>query len=330
MNGAAPIAITMGDPAGIGPELTSKAWLSRKNHDLPPFVYIGCPEALKILPNYPPFKIISNLDDCVKTFENFLPVLEISTTSPITLGTLNKANSLAVVEAIKRGVNLTLAKECRALVTGPIQKSSLYDVGFKFAGHTGFLADLTATPPDQTVMMLASPELKVVPVTVHMALKDVASHLTTRKMEITAKVLIKALKEKFGINDPKIAVSALNPHAGEGGAMGQEETSIISPAIEALKKTNINIEGPYSADSLFTTPMRKTYDVALCMYHDQALIPLKTLDFQNGVNITLGIPIIRTSPDHGTALNIAGLDMANIGSMIAAIKMADQMSQNDA
>ena len=319
----------MGDPAGIGPEIIAKAWNFRQKENLAPFIYIGCHKALTILPNCPPLKFISNPIECKTFFKDYLPVLDIKNLSPIFSGQINFENSACVIEAIKTAVHLTIKKECRAIVTAPINKAVLYKYGFKHKGHTGFLSDLTNTSEEETIMMLASPELKVVPLTVHMALKEVPSAITKSKIISTTKILHHSLVNKFGFNNPKIVISALNPHAGEGGTLGKEEQKVIIPAIKNLQKIGFNISGPFSADTIFTKPMREKYDAAICMYHDQALIPLKTLDFKNGINITLGIPIVRTSPDHGTAENIAGLNQADPSSLVSAIKMADQMSKED-
>ena len=326
MKGLAPIAISMGDPAGIGPEIIAKSWEQRLDKGLPPFIYIGCTKALDALREAPLYKVVSKVEDCINVFDNYLPVLNTPTLAPIKLGSLNKKNSPNVINAIKLGVELSENADCRALVTAPIHKAALYKAGFEYAGHTDFIAKLTGTPQDETIMMLASPYLKVVPVTVHLPIKDIPKVLTQKKIELAVRVVHFALIQKFGINNPRLAISGLNPHAGEDGTLGEEEQTIIIPAIKSLQNDGIDATGPHSADVLFTGPIRNSYDVAICMYHDQALVPLKTLDFQNGVNITLGTPIVRTSPDHGTALDIAGKEIADPSSMIAAIKMADRMS----
>ena len=240
------------------------------------------------------------------------------------------ANGHAVIKSIERAVTLALEGAAGGVVTCPIHKASLISAGFPYPGHTEFLAALCSTEhePIEPVMMLACPELRVVPITIHCGLKDVFAALTTERILHQARIVAHALKEDFGIGKPRLAVAGLNPHAGESGAFGREEIEIIAPAVETLRAEEIDIIGPLAADSMFHAKARARYDVALCMYHDQALIPLKTIDFDKGVNVTLGLPIIRTSPDHGTAFDIAGTGKASPDSLIAAIEMAGSMAQH--
>jgi 4-hydroxythreonine-4-phosphate dehydrogenase len=263
-------------------------------------------------------------ETATKLFASALPVLPLALVHEVTPGKLDAANETAVIEAISRGVALAQAGRASGLVTNPIQKEALYAAGFAHPGHTEFLADLAGA---RVAMMLASPELRVVPVTIHESLREAIAELTTDRIVETGRVAAAALTRDFGIVKPRLAVAALNPHAGEGGAMGREEIEIIAPAVARLKAEGIAATGPAPADTLFHAAARKNYDAVLCMYHDQALIPLKTIDFDHGVNVTLGLPFIRTSPDHGTALDIAGKGIANPASLIAALKLAGEMAR---
>ncbi len=310
-----PLALTMGDPAGIAPEITLKAWQGRSNWNLPPFFVIGDPVL------YNGAKVITSPAQASEVFKDALPVLPLALKAQVKPGVLDSANAPVVLESIRRGVAFCDSGEAFAIVTNPIHKSVLKKSGlFDFPGHTEYLAYLTKskTPP---VMMLAAKDLRVVPLTIHMALKDVPKTITENLICATGRTIHAAL------GHPRIAVAGLNPHAGEEGAFGTEEIEIIAPAIERLKKEGLNISGPHSGDTLFHADMRKTYDIALCMYHDQALIPLKTLDFHGGGNVTLGLPIIRTSPDHGTALGIAGQGVANPQSLVQALLLAESLAR---
>lgn len=318
-----PTAITMGDPAGVGAEITVAAWRNRAKENLNPFFLIDNLARLQKLFSDLDFQEIQTPEEALDVFDEALPVLNIELAEEPVLGTLNSKNGAAVIESIRKAVEFTKNGQAKAVVTNPIHKAALYDIGFDFAGHTEFLGSLC--DDTQSVMMLATDELRVVPLTVHHAIKDIASMITEDLIIKTARIVENDLKNKFGLTTPRIAIAGLNPHAGEGGAMGMEEIEIISPAIDKLKAEGMNVSGPYPADTLFHEEARAHYDVAICMYHDQALIPLKTLDFHGGVNVTLGLPIIRTSPDHGTALDIAGKGIANPSSLIAAIKMAQTM-----
>jgi 4-hydroxythreonine-4-phosphate dehydrogenase len=240
---------------------------------------------------------------------------------PARAGEPDKANAKAVLESIERAASLCLSGEASGMVTNPINKAALYDAGFTYPGHTEFLAALTGAAGKQ-IMMLASPDLRVVPVTVHASLRNSIGMLTTDAIVVAARTTAIALRREFGIAHPRLAVAGLNPHAGEQGALGDEETTIIAPALATLRAEGIDVSGPWPPDTMFTRTARARYDAAICMYHDQALIPLKTLDMDHGVNVTLGLPIVRTSPDHGTAYDIAGKGIADPSSLIAAIELA--------
>jgi 4-hydroxythreonine-4-phosphate dehydrogenase len=318
----APLALTMGDPAGIGGELTLKAWLARREGA--PFVALDDPARLAALAAAlgldVPIRPVDRAADALAVFPAGLPVLPVALGAQPVLGRADPANAAAVIASIERATKLTLAGETAAVVTNPIHKSTLYGIGFPHPGHTEFLAALTRTP--LAVMMLAGPGLRVVPVTIHVSLRRMLDLLTAERIVATARVTADALRRQWGIAAPRLAIAGLNPHAGEDGTMGDEEITIIGPAIARLRAEGIDAAGPFAADSMFTEAARATYDVALGMYHDQALIPLKTLDMWRGVNVTLGLPIIRTSPDHGTAFAIAGKGIADPTSLIAAIDLA--------
>ncbi|MEM7171243.1 MAG: 4-hydroxythreonine-4-phosphate dehydrogenase PdxA [Pseudomonadota bacterium] len=329
MTGQKPLAVTMGDPAGIGGEITLMAWLGRKQEDLPAFFLIddvGRLERLcKILRWQVPLRRIDTPDQAPEIFDQALPVLPHELAVEVMPGQADPRNGPAVLGAIERACHFVQAGLASAVVTNPIHKEVLYAAGFQHPGHTEFLADLagSTTPP---VMMLACPELRVVPVTIHLALAEAIARLDGDLIQHTIRTTADALRRDFALAAPRLAVSGLNPHAGEGGNMGREEIEILIPAIKELQKEGILVSLPQSADSLFHEAARRQYDAAICMYHDQALIPLKTIDFERGVNVTLGLPFIRTSPDHGTALNIAGRGEANPRSLIEAIKLAAKMA----
>jgi 4-hydroxythreonine-4-phosphate dehydrogenase len=324
----APLALTMGEPAGIGGEITLKAWRERSGGESPVFFVIDDPARLAALSAAlgaaVPIREIAAPEEAVRVFPTALPVLRQQLTHPSTPGRLDAANAPAVIAAIERAVSLVHGGRASAVVTNPIQKEALYGAGFAYPGHTEFLGALAGVA--HPVMMLAGPDLRVVPVTVHLSLAGALAELSTAAIVHCGRVAGAALKRDFGIDRPRLAVAALNPHAGEGGAMGSEEREIIAPAVAALAAQGIAVSGPAPADTLFHVAARKRYDAALCMYHDQALIPLKTLDFDRGVNITLGLPFIRTSPDHGTAMDIAGKGIASPTSLIAALTLAAAMA----
>jgi len=328
-----PLALTMGEPAGIGGEITLKAWLS-KNNLVPPFFVIDDPARLRQLAMQLRLDIsvieIASPNAALTAFANGLPVLPHTLAERSVPGKPSPANAAAVAGAIERGVDFALSGEAAAVVTNPVHKETLYAGGFAHPGHTELLAELARQRIGGSfipVMMLASEELRVVPVTVHRALRDVPATLTTPAIVACGKIAAESLMRDFGIRQPRLAVAGLNPHAGEGGALGSEEQTIITPAIAELRALGIAAAGPFAADTLFHEAARKTYDAVLCMYHDQALIPIKTLAFDSAVNVTLGLPFIRTSPDHGTAFDIAGLGKARESSLIAALVMADAMAR---
>ena len=326
MNAFLPLALTMGDPAGIGGELSLKAWLARRTGR--PFVALDDPDRLSALATKlgldVPIRIVNAIGAANAAFRDALPVLPQRLAVAAQPGTPDPANAAAVIASIERATKLALAGHAAGVVTNPIHKSTLYGAGFAHPGHTEFLAALTNAP--LPVMMLASPDMKVVPITVHASLRRMLDMITVERIVAVTRVTAEALRQHWGIAHPRIAVAGLNPHAGEDGTMGEEEREIIAPAIAQLRAEGLDVSGPFAADSMFTPAARARYDVAMGMYHDQALIPLKTLDMSHGVNITLGLPIIRTSPDHGTAFNIAGQGVADATSLIAAIDLASELA----
>ncbi|MEC3860634.1 4-hydroxythreonine-4-phosphate dehydrogenase PdxA [Mesobacterium sp. TK19101] len=310
----APVALTCGEPAGIGPELAVAAWQALRGSV--PFFLIGDPAHL---PDDTPVCMIDRPDE-VQGCDG-LPVLPLAFDGPRTPGVPQPAQAAGVVAAIARAVELAQAGAASGLCTLPIHKQALAEgAGFAFPGHTEYLAHLAGQ--SDVVMMLASDRLRVVPITIHIALADVPRALTTELLERRIRITHAALIRQFGIAHPRLAVAGLNPHAGEGGRMGHEEITLITPLLERLRTEGMDIRGPLPADTMFHAAARATYDVAICMYHDQALIPIKTLDFDRGVNVTLGLPFIRTSPDHGTAFEIAGQGIANPSSTIEALRLA--------
>ena len=317
----APLAVTCGDPAGIGAEITLAAW--RRRAELPAFFLIDDPARLE---GAVPIAPIGAPGEAAAVFADALPVLPHAFPASVVPGRPDHANASAVVDAIDRAVGLAMEGAVAGVVTNPIAKKVLYDgAGFGWPGHTEYLAHLGQVP--RTVMMLAAPDLRVVPVTVHIPLAEVPGALTAELISETARITHAALTRDFAIADPRLAVAGLNPHAGEGGAIGREEIEVITPALEALRGEGMDVVGPLPADTMFHAQARVRYDVALTMYHDQALVPLKTLDFARGVNVTLGLPFIRTSPDHGTAFDIAGRGKADPQSLIEALKLAGRMAR---
>jgi len=322
---ASPLAVTMGDPAGIGAEITLAAWASGRV--VQPFFLIGDPAHLAPLAARAgvPLAEIADPGAAALAFASALPVLPLALPAPAPAGRPDPANAAAVVASIGRAVALVQAGAASAVVTNPINKKALKNgAGFAFPGHTEYLAHLCGVI--RPVMMLVSPELRVVPVTIHIALAEVPGALTAALIEETVRITAAALIRDFGIARPRLAVAGLNPHAGEQGAMGLEEIEIIAPALERLRTEGLEIAGPLPADTMFHAAARARYDVALTMYHDQGLIPLKALDFARGVNVTLGLPIIRTSPDHGTAYDIAATGKADPTSLIEALNLAATMA----
>ncbi len=324
-----PLAVTMGEPAGIGGEVLLKAWKTAASEQLPPFFAIDDPARLQKLSDTLNLGVtvreISAPGEASACFAEALPVIPLTLPAEVTAGRLDPENAPAVLASIERSVAYVQSGDAAALVTNPIHKKNLYSAGFKHPGHTEYLAELGGSDTP-AVMMLACPGLRVVPVTIHLALKDAVASLSEAAILHAGRVCAQALKRDFGIVKPRLAIAALNPHAGEDGAMGSEEIEIIQPAVTRLLDEGFDVTAPAPADTLFHEEARRNYDAVLCMYHDQALIPLKTIDFHRGVNVTLGLPFIRTSPDHGTALDIAGSGQARAESMIAALQMAGAMA----
>jgi 4-hydroxythreonine-4-phosphate dehydrogenase len=327
-----PLALTIGDPAGIGPDIALGAFAVRRREQVPPFVVIGDPAVLaaraRALGLEVPLAVLSEICEGPRRFLDSLPVLPILGPGEIVAGRPDRSAAPLITRSIERAVALAEAGAARAVVTNPIAKSVLYGAGFVFPGHTEYLAALASPTgkPLHPVMMLVGPSLKAVPVTIHVPLKEVPGLLTRALIVETIATTAESLGRYFGIERPRLAVSGLNPHAGEAGSMGREETDIIAPAIEDARAIGLDATGPYPADTMFHDAARATYDAAICMYHDQALAPFKTLAFEEGVNVTLGLPFIRTSPDHGTAFALAGTGKASPRSLIEALKLAAAMS----
>lgn len=332
-----PLAVSIGDPSGVGADVALSAWLRRAELSLPPFLLIADPKQLAARAQHLGLNVsIATIEapaEAVDIFNTKLPVLPLVNAHEESPGKPLPENAAGVIEAIERAVALTLRGETSAVVTCPIAKKPLYDAGFKHPGHTEFLAELASQHLGRTVipvMMLAGPELRAVPVTIHIPLAEVPRVLTKDDVLEVAHITAQELTDRFGIAAPRLAISGLNPHAGEGGALGKEDDAIIRPAVEELQREGINAWGPLPADTMFHAPARATYDVAICMYHDQALIPAKALAFDETVNVTLGLPFIRTSPDHGTAFDIAGKGIARPDSLIASIRLAQELAENEA
>jgi 4-hydroxythreonine-4-phosphate dehydrogenase len=322
----------MGEPAGIAGEIVIKAWHAPDGRPVPPFCVIGDPEWLRAeahrTKSHWHVIEVSSMAEAGRRFHEGVPVLPLALAAKAVPGAPDARNALAVIGSIERAVALARQGEACGIVTNPIHKATLYKAGFAFAGHTEYLASLCGgTAP---LMMLVIEGLRVVPVTVHVSLAQAVRELSREAIVAKTATAHQALQHDFGIAAPRLAIAALNPHAGEDGAMGDEETTIIGPAVAELQRLGIDTKGPLPADSLFHAAARARYDAAICMYHDQALIPLKTLDFAGGVNVTLGLPIVRTSPDHGTALDIAGQDRADPSSLLAALRLADRIAAHRA
>ncbi|WP_324807729.1 4-hydroxythreonine-4-phosphate dehydrogenase PdxA [Sphingomonas sp. LY29] len=316
-----PLAVSLGDPAGVGPEVVGKCWDHRDRFGLPPFVAIGDPRSLAAVWDGP----IATIDDpseADSAFDVGLPILTTASLEPDIPGRPTGHGAHCSLDALELAVGLARSGSASAVVTGPVSKQQLYSIGFNHPGQTEFVAERCGISPGNVAMMLAGPSLRTVPVTTHIPLAAVAGSLSANLIEARGRVTLRGLQRNFGIAEPRLAVAGLNPHAGEGGALGREEIDLIMPAIEALRAEGWRVTGPHSPDTMFHGGARSQYDAALCMYHDQALIPLKALHFEDGVNITLGLPIVRTSPDHGTAFDIAGQDRADPRAMAAAIRMA--------
>ncbi len=331
------LAVTMGEPAGIGGEVSLMAWRDREPRAVPPFFLIDDPRRLSRLAAHlgleAPLAELDRPEDAAERFDEALPVLPHPLAEEVTPGRPHPANGACVLGSIARAAELVSRGCAVAMVTNPIHKKVLYDAGFAHPGHTEYLAELAAKAAGDVlrpVMMLACHGLRVVPVTVHLPLKAAIDSLTAEAIVHAGRVTAAALERDFKIAEPRLAVAGLNPHAGEDGALGREELEIIGPALDTLRAAGLRVDGPAPADTLFHELAREDYDAALCMYHDQALIPLKTIDFAEGVNITLGLPFVRTSPDHGTALSLAGTGSADPSSLIAALRAAQLMAANRA
>jgi 4-hydroxythreonine-4-phosphate dehydrogenase len=321
MTALSPLAVAMGDPAGIGPEILAKAWTRRREERLTPFFAVGDARAVaKVWDG--PIAHIDSPSGAAAAFDEALPVLTVEDAGEITPGRPDLEGARCALHSLELATGLTREGAAGALVTGPVSKAQLYQLGFTHPGQTEFVAERVGVAASATVMMLAGPTLRVVPVTTHVSLAQVPGLLSQPLLLAKARVTARALVRDFGIAAPRLAFAGLNPHAGEQGAIGREEIDIIIPAIETLRAEGIDVAGPLAADTMFHGRARTLYDAAICCYHDQALVPLKTLHFDEGVNITLGLPIVRTSPDHGTAFGIAGQNRAEPGAMIAAIRLA--------
>jgi 4-hydroxythreonine-4-phosphate dehydrogenase len=326
-----PLAATMGEPAGIGGELVLKAWLAREERETPCFFVIDDPSRLERLAARldwnVPIVSIEAPQSAADLFSTALPVLAQHLPGSSTPGHPDAANATAVINSIREATSLVMAGEASAVVTNPINKQVLYETGFAHPGHTEFLAEL-AGGASEPVMMLVCPGLRVIPVTVHLSLTDAIGALSKSLIVTTVRTAAAALVRDFGIDRPHLAIAALNPHAGEGGFLGHEELDVIAPAVAELKAHGLSVSGPTPVDTLFHERARQTYDAVICMYHDQALLPAKTIDFSNGVNVTLGLPFVRTSPDHGTAFDIAGTGVADETSFISALTIATRIVEH--
>ncbi|HXC74096.1 MAG TPA: 4-hydroxythreonine-4-phosphate dehydrogenase PdxA [Sphingomicrobium sp.] len=324
-----PLAISLGDPAGIGPEVLAKCWDNRAAFALPPFVAIGDPRSIEAVWDGP-IEIITDPNEADSAFDVGLPLLQLLSAEDTVPGHPSVAGAHCSLDSLELAVGLARSGSAAAVVTGPVSKEQLYAIGFAHPGQTEFVAERCGVSSANVAMMLAGPTLRTIPVTTHVELADVPRELTSGLIEARARAVLRGLQRGFGIADPRLAVAGLNPHAGEGGQLGREEIEIIAPAIAALAAEGWRVTGPHPADTLFHAAARAKYDAALCMYHDQALIPVKALHFEDAVNVTLGLPIVRTAPDHGTAFDIAGQDRADPRPMAAAIRMAAESAAHRA
>jgi 4-hydroxythreonine-4-phosphate dehydrogenase len=316
-----PLAVSLGDPAGIGPEVIAKCWDNRDRFELMPFVAIGDPRSIRAVWDGP----IATIDDpreADSAFDVGLPLIQIPSPEEDQPGHPTVAGAHCSLDALEIAVGLARSGSAGGVVTGPVSKEQLYSIGFRHPGQTEFVAERCGIAAGNVVMMLAGPTLRTVPVTTHIPLRDVPDELTSMLIEMRGRTTLRGLQRNFGISEPRLAVTGLNPHSGEGGLLGQAEIEVIEPAIAALRAEGWRVTGPHPADTLFHDSARARYDAALCMYHDQALIPVKALHFTDAVNITLGLPIVRTAPDHGTAFDIAGEDRADPRPMAAALRLA--------
>jgi 4-hydroxythreonine-4-phosphate dehydrogenase len=326
-----PLALTSGEPAGIGPDVTLKAWLRRDELKLPAFYWLGDAASLDRRAKVLGLNVRlaeGRPEDANDAFAHALPVVPTGHAASARPGHPDDSSAGAALASIRQAVKDVMDGRASAVVTNPIAKNVLYRAGFRHPGHTEYLAELAATKNStpQPVMMLWSPALAVVPVTIHVSLREALAQLSSDLIATTARIAAAGLKSYFGIAHPRLAVSGLNPHAGEDGSLGTEDKTIVAPAVDLLRGEGFDVRGPLPADTMFHEAARQSYDCAICMYHDQALIPIKTLAFEDAVNVTLGLPFIRTSPDHGTAFDIAGTDKPNPSSLIAALRLAARMA----
>ncbi len=331
---AAPLAISLGDPAGVGPELIAATWAAREELGLQPFVVAGGAQVLRAAAANRgielPVAEVTHPQEAVTVFATALPVLAHVGDAKFAPGRPSPEGAALALRSLETATSLALSRAASGVVTAPVSKSELAAIGFTWPGQTEFLAHACGVEEEDAVMMLAGPSLKTVPLTVHVAISEVSSLITKELILRRCRVIARSMARDFGLASPRLAIAGLNPHAGEKGRMGVEERDVIAPAIAALVAEGIDATGPHPADTLFAPHKRGTYDVAVAMYHDQALVPLKTLDFDNGVNMTLGLPIVRTSPDHGTAFDIAGQGLARPDSLVAAIRLAAEAAANRA
>ena len=316
-----PLAVSLGDPAGIGPEVIAKCWDNRADFGLPPFVAIGDGQSIAAVWDGP-IEVVDDPSQADAAFDYALPLIQVPSAGNDAPGHPSVAGAHCSLDALELAVGLARSGSASAVVTGPVSKEQLYAIGFSHPGQTEFVAERCGVSPANVVMMLAGPTLRTIPVTTHVPLHDVTRALTSSLIESRGRAALRGLQRQFGIAEPRLAVSGLNPHAGESGELGREELEIIGPAIAALAAEGWRVTGPHPADTMFHARARANYDAALCMYHDQALIPIKALHFEDAVNVTLGLPIVRTAPDHGTAFDIAGQDRADPRPMAAALRMA--------
>jgi 4-hydroxythreonine-4-phosphate dehydrogenase len=321
-----PLAVSLGDPAGIGPEVIAKCWDNRSAFNLPPFVAIGDPRSVAAVWDGP-IEIVADPREADSAFDYGLPLIQLNAADADLPGHPSVAGAHASLDCLEIAVGLARSGSAVAVVTGPVSKEQLYGIGFQHPGQTEFVAERCGVSPSNVVMMLAAPTLRTVPVTTHLPVAAVPHKLTSALIESRGRATLRGLQRSFGITEPRLAVSGLNPHSGESGGLGREEIEIIEPAIAALASEGWIVTGPHPADTMFHSRARAQYDAALCMYHDQALIPVKALHFEEAVNVTLGLPIVRTAPDHGTAFDISGQDRADPRPMAAAIRMAAECAE---
>ncbi|NJC33334.1 4-hydroxythreonine-4-phosphate dehydrogenase [Sphingomonas jejuensis] len=321
-----PLAVALGDPAGIGPEIVAKAWAAGRDTGLPPFFAVGDAAAIGAVWDGP-VRRISDPDEATRIFGDALPLIHLDGDGPVEPGEPKLEGARTALDSLELAAGIVRSGSAGALVTAPVAKAQLYAIGFRHPGQTEFVAERCGIAEDNAVMMLMGAGLKVVPLTTHVPLMDVTSLLSVELVVAKSRVLVRGLARNFGIERPRLAFAGLNPHAGESGKIGREELEILLPAIMELRAEGIDARGPFAADTMFHASARATYDAAICTYHDQALIPLKTIAFEEGVNMTLGLPIVRTAPDHGTAFGIAGQDKADHRAMTAAIRVAAEAAQ---